>query len=106
MLQPPEQGGELQVWDRLYEGEAEVDPEEHAEHAERGMRSVLCSYQAGDLVVIDSHRLHMIQPFSGAVDRISATIHAVYVDEPPPEAQESGGGPSMSTEGGHWQVWF
>jgi hypothetical protein len=95
MLQPPTSGGELQVWNRMYEGEAEVAPEELSE---RGMRSALCHYGAGDLVIIDSRRLHVIMPFGGSVDRISITVHAVYVDEPPPSGEPG--------EAGHWQVWF
>jgi len=87
-------GGELQVWEQSYEGEAEVDtPPAGGE---------LCTYKAGDLVVIDSWRLHQIMPFTGALDRISATLHAVYVKDPEPES-DSGPDPAGP---GHWEVWF
>jgi hypothetical protein len=81
MLQPPEHGGELKVWDALYDGSEEVDA------ATLARPSALVPYGPGDLVVIDSYRLHQIQPFGGARDRVSATAHGALV-------------------GGSWQVWF
>ena len=44
-------------------------------------------YGLGDLVVIDSYRLHQIQSFTGALDRLSATAHLVFSK-------------------GRWQSWF
>jgi hypothetical protein len=44
-------------------------------------------YEAGDLVVLDSYRLHQIQPFTGGVDRISATCHVAFAS-------------------GVWESWF
>ncbi len=81
MLQPPERGGELKVWDSLYQGSDEVDD------ATLARPSALAAYGAGDLVVLDSYRLHQIQPFGGARDRVSATAHG---------ARAAGG----------WHVWF
>jgi hypothetical protein len=72
MLQPPQAGGGLRVWNKTYAGEETVD------ESELPSDSVLCTYRAGDLVVIDSRRLHQILPFSGSLDRVSATLHAVY----------------------------
>jgi len=73
MLQPPARGGGLRVWDARYEGDDEVEnPDE--------LESVTLEYGVGDLVAIDSYRLHQIQPFEGALDRISATAH-VALDE-------------------------
>ena len=80
MLQPPVRGGGLRVWTNVYEGDDEV-----AEH-ERGP-SVIVDYAAGDLVAIDSYRLHQIQRFEGARDRVSITAHLVHSD-------------------GGWQTWF
>jgi hypothetical protein len=80
MLQPPVRGGGLRVWSNVYEGDDEV-----AEPA-RGP-SVVVDYAAGDLVAIDSYRLHQIQPFRGPRDRVSITAHLVRTD--------SG-----------WQAWF
>ena len=80
MLQPAAQGGGLRVWDKVYEGE-ESDEEPGS------VRSEVITYGAGDLVVIDSYRLHQICASSGPLDRISATAHAVR------------------TEAG-WQAWF
>jgi hypothetical protein len=80
MLQPPLRGGGLRVWDALWNG---------AEDAVAAARapSAVVDYAAGDLVVIDSYRLHQIQPFGGARDRLSITAHLVFA-------------------GGRWQAWF
>ncbi len=51
MLQPAAQGGGLRVWDKLYEDE---DTEEEPGSAS----SEVIVYGAGDLVLIDSYRLH------------------------------------------------
>lgn len=75
MLQPARDGGELQLWDRLYEGEPGID------EAEVKQDSARCSYAAGDLVVVDSRRLHRVAPFGGARDRIIVTLRAVYSKE-------------------------
>lgn len=83
MLQPPERDGGLRLWDMTYEGEDAVDPADLV-----GVDDALVPYAAGDLVVFDSYRLHQIQPFSGRIDRISATAHAART------------GP------GRWEVWF
>jgi hypothetical protein len=80
MLQPPEQGGGLAVWSARYQGE------DHVDEPERFAR-VDVDYGVGDLVAIDSYRLHQIQPFAGARDRISATTHLVQHD-------------------GAWHAWF
>ena len=70
MLQPAAQGGGLRVWDKLHEDEdSDEDPEEAA--------SEVITYGAGDLVILDSYRLHQICASSGPLDRISATAHAV-----------------------------
>ncbi|HSO35758.1 MAG TPA: hypothetical protein VLT33_24685 [Labilithrix sp.] len=81
MLAPPASGGELRVWDVTYAG-SDAYRDEDLERA-----SVTCAYEAGDLLVIDSYRLHQIQPFTGARDRISATCHAAFV-------------------AGQWETWF
>jgi hypothetical protein len=70
MLQPPVRGGGLRVWDARYAGDDEVA------EPDRGS-SLLVDYAAGDLVAIDSYRLHQIQPFGGGLDRISVTAHLV-----------------------------
>jgi len=81
MLQPAREGGALRVWDSPYRGtDAYEDEDLELPH-------VTCDYGVGDLVVIDSYRLHQIQPFSGDVDRISATVHAAWVE-------------------GRWESWF
>ena len=74
MLQPAAQGGGLRVWDKRYEDEeSDEDPGDAA--------SEVIPYGAGDLVVIDSYRLHQICASSGPLDRISATAHAVKTGE-------------------------
>lgn len=81
MLQPPEDGGGLRVWDQLYEGSDEITP------AMLTRPAVTIPYAAGDLVVIDSYRLHQIQPFTGDRDRLSITCHAAF-------------------DGTAWETWF
>jgi hypothetical protein len=71
MLQPAAQGGGLRVWDKRWEDE---DTEEEADD---DTPSAVVTYGAGDLVIIDSYRLHQICASSGPLDRISATAHAV-----------------------------
>jgi hypothetical protein len=73
MLDPPERGGGLRVWNVRYAGSDAYS------EADLSRESVLFEYEAGDLVVIDSYRLHQIQPFLGTRDRISATCHAARV---------------------------
>ena len=80
MLQPPHRGGGLRVWDALYDGEDEVT-DAHA------IASDLVDYGPGDLVVIDSYRLHQSQPFEGSRDRVSITAHLVLGE-------------------GRWNSWF
>jgi hypothetical protein len=63
MLQPPQSGGHLRLWDVL---SSEIPQGPHEDVA----------YGEGDLVLISSHRLHQIQPFSGNRARISMTVHA------------------------------
>ncbi len=70
MLQTPEKGGALRLWERVDDGSGEDAPGD-AKRAD-------VVYRPGDLVVLDSYRLHQIQPFDGDRDRISATIHAVH----------------------------
>jgi hypothetical protein len=84
MLQPPERGGGLRVWDTPFDERAPA-PEELL--AKRDIASATVAYAAGDLVVLDSYRLHQIQPFEGARDRVSITAHLILRD-------------------GVWQSWF
>ena len=84
MLQPPERGGGLRVWDAVY---ADDGPDPDLLAARPETPSATIEYAAGDLVAIDSYRLHQIQPFEGARDRISITAHLLFVD-------------------GCWQSWF
>jgi hypothetical protein len=82
MLQPAETGGGLAVWDQTYDGED--FPEDPGPAAARAT----IDYEVGELVVIDSYRLHQIEPFGGGQDRVSATVHAV------------------ETSIGSWEAWF
>ena len=76
MLQPPARGGGLRVY--------ATDCEDRADAG----ASALIEYGVGDLVAIDSHRVHQIQPFPGRRHRVSITIHAVEVTQ------------------GVWESWF
>jgi hypothetical protein len=80
MLQPAARGGGLCVWDKLWEDE---DTEEEPGSAHREV----ITYGAGDLVLLDSYRMHQICASSGPLDRISATAHAVRA-------------------GDRWEAWF
>ncbi len=82
MLQPAESGGGLRLWDVIHEGRDEATLEELAQP------SAIAEYEAGSALLLDSYRLHQIQRFGGARDRISITAHAVEVDEEV------------------WEVWF
>jgi hypothetical protein len=83
MLQPPRRGGGLRVWDALWDGHDDEDGIAAAASAP----SAVVDYAVGDLVLIDSYRLHQIQPFAGDRDRLSVTAHLVFAD-------------------GRWQTWF
>lgn len=82
MLQPPTWGGGLRLWNSLWHGADEPDDEEiagpHITHR----------YQVGEVLLMESHRLHQIRPFRGTLDRVSITLHAVEVDR------------------GQWDTWF
>lgn len=81
MLAPPLSGGGLRVWDVRYEGSDAYEDED------LDRPSVVVPYDVGDLVLLDSYRLHQIQPFGGERDRVSATCHAAFVS-------------------GQWETWF
>jgi hypothetical protein len=80
MLAPPASGGGLRLWPVLYAGEddPEVVPGGDA----------LVELRAGDVVLLDSYRLHQIQAFGGEGPRISATLHGAEIDP------------------GLWECWF
>ena len=82
MLQPAQTGGGLRVWDVRWHGSDTVT------RAMLAKPSALVPYAAGEIFVLDSYRLHQIQPFGGDGRRISATLHAV------------------EAEGGVWDTWF
>jgi hypothetical protein len=82
MLQPAEWGGGLWIWNATYRG-SEAPSKRQLAAARRTVR-----YGAGDIVLMDSGRLHQIRPFRGDRDRISVTAHGVEVDS------------------GVWEVWF
>jgi hypothetical protein len=74
-LRRPEHGGGLRLW-----SERDGDPVTHGP-------PLVVSLAPGDLICFDSYRVHQIEPFDGAIDRITATVHAVKTDE-------------------GWQAWF
>lgn len=82
MLQPAAFGGGLRLWDACFDGrpDSEVDSDSY-DH-------VTVRSEAGDAVLIDSHRLHQIRPFRGSKDRIAITLHGVEIDR------------------GVWEAWF
>jgi hypothetical protein len=82
MMQTTETDGGLKVWDVRYDGH------DHPTKKELEVPSAIVAYRTGDVVLIDSYRLHQIQPFDGSRERISATVHAAQVDS------------------GLWECWF
>jgi hypothetical protein len=82
MLQTAETDGGLRVWDVLYRGH------DHPTEEELSAPNAVVAYRTGDVVLIDSYRLHQIQPFDGTRERVSATVHAARLDE------------------GLWECWF
>lgn len=74
-LQPPtgDDGG-LRIWDVRYHGRDTATP------AELRRPTTTLVYEPGDALLLDSYRLHQIQPFPGARDRITVTLHGVEVD--------------------------
>jgi hypothetical protein len=74
MLQAPARGGGLRVWSNVYDGDDQIaEPDRDPD--------IVIDYDAGDLVAIDSYRLHQIQPFEGSRDRVSITAHLVHTDD-------------------------
>jgi hypothetical protein len=83
MLQPSVSGGGLRLWPARYAGRDEVPAA-----TLRAGGDVTVEYSVGDVVLFDSYRCHQIQPFGGARDRISSTLHAAEIDR------------------GLWESWF
>jgi hypothetical protein len=83
MLQPPEEGGGLALWAEFHGVAEEIDEADLHE-----VPRVVVPYATGDLLVIDSYRIHQIQPFAGALDRISVTAHTARLPD------------------GRWEAWF
>lgn len=75
MLRPADVGGGLRMWQSVYRGH------EHPAVADYATPHVTTRYRAGDALLMNSRRLHQIRPFRGDHDRLSATLHAVRVDE-------------------------
>lgn len=86
MLQAPETGGGLTLWNIVRDPSAldESVDDDDLEAAERA----LVRTRPGDVVIFDSFRLHQIEGFGGDRDRISATLHAA------------------ETLRGTWETWF
>lgn len=82
MLQPGEGAADLTLWHAVWDGRDE--PSRRA----LSSPSETLRYGVGDLAVFSSYRLHRIEAFSGAADRVSLTLHGVEVDE------------------GVWETWF
>jgi hypothetical protein len=74
MLQRPEGGGSLAVWNAAFA----PDP---GDHAHVPLDQVLVDYVLGDLIVFDAYQLHQIQPLWGMTDRIALTLHVGLADE-------------------------
>ncbi|MBK8257496.1 MAG: hypothetical protein IPK82_33110 [Polyangiaceae bacterium] len=74
MLQTPERGGGLRLWNATYRG-SEFPSDSQLSSPFQTVR-----YFTGDALLTNSLTLHQIRPFSGNRDRISITVHAVSVD--------------------------
>ncbi len=82
MLQCPEWGGGLRLWDACWRGRDEPNARDLA------ARHATHRYRPGTALLMDSYRLHQIRPFRGKRHRISITLHAAEVDA------------------GVWEAWF
>jgi hypothetical protein len=80
-------GGGLRFWDVRYDPR---EPTDEARVASRALPSDarVLHVDAGDVVIFDSFVLHQIEPFSGHLPRLSATVHA------------------MQIASGTWETWF
>lgn len=74
MLQAPERGGGLRLWNVTYNGS------EFPSDSQLASPCQTVRYQVGDALFTNSLTLHQIRPFWGKRDRISITVHAVEVD--------------------------
>lgn len=74
MLQPPTHGGGLHIWNVRYHGR------DAPTRTDLRRPSARTSYRAGDVLLLESYRLHQIESFTGTRDRISLTVHGVEVD--------------------------
>jgi hypothetical protein len=82
MLQPARRRGGLTLFNKRFRGANwPMDEDPQVQRTTTLMR-------AGDLLVFSSYRLHRINGFSGDDARVSATCHAVMVDD------------------GYWEAWF
>lgn len=70
MMQPPAEGAALRFWSSESDHEARLDVP-HAAEVQLGR---------GDVVAFPSRRVHQIAPFGGPEARLTATLHAVWVD--------------------------
>lgn len=71
----PDRGGALRLWDIRYAGRDAPTEDELASP------SSAAHYRPGDALLLDSYRLHQIEPFRGTRDRITATVHAAEIDD-------------------------
>ncbi len=74
MLDPPEWGGGLKLWQSTYRGR------EHPTDRELAQPARTVRYGVGDALLMSSYRLHQIRPFRGDKARTSITVHAEEVD--------------------------
>jgi hypothetical protein len=86
MLQKPERGGNLTIWNKHFDRRGErfqtYDPKTQGE-----VESCLVDYQPGQLWMLRGMNAHQIGSFSGATDRICLTFH-------------------IFKEGADWRMWF
>lgn len=94
VLQAPAEGGGLRVWDLRFDGRDHPA----APPGPRHVPSATVPYAPGDLIVLDSYRLHQIEPFAGPSDRVTATVHALRVAGP--------AGPAAGADPEIWEAWF
>jgi len=77
MIQPPDEGGGVRVWNRRLEGDRALEDRFLDQARAVPEEAIEVTYRAGDLLAINSLSPHQILQFGGARDRITLNAFAV-----------------------------
>jgi hypothetical protein len=76
MIQPPDEGGGVRVWNRCFGGDRSFEDQFLDQAKAEPEAAVELAYQVGDLFAINSLSPHQILQFGGARDRITLNAFA------------------------------